>query len=548
MKKEEKKMKRKVMAIVLVLIMALSMAVTGCGGKTGGNDGDGQSKGTELKLGVVAKGYGDEYLYKMAEAFQEKTGIKTTVAKSNAEGDWVNASLQAGASNNDLDVILDIRNNAMKDVAVKGYVKGYDRAYVDVSDIYDTKVEGYEEGKTLKEIVGNYILSACTWDINEEGYGDGNQYFVPYATGFEGLIYNAELFEQYGLKEPKTTTEFFALCDKLKTINKGSYAKNKDGREIYPFVYSGKVAYTQFVVDVWMAQYDSVATFNNMLQGKDANGLYTAEFTKTEGKLSAFTHISKLISQKNGYVNTTNFTTNFTNAQLLFLDQQGFMTISGDWLEQEMASNIDTKDMDIRFMRIPVNSDIVLKCDSVKSEEQLVETIAYIDGEVAERPAYLSDADLARITEARSIYHCEGNQHIAFIPCTSDMQEEAKQFLLFMVSKEGQEIMLEYCHGNMAPLEIDYTQLKGYDKLSSLQKSKYDLMTSDIGVTLIGLNLSYPMGYVGGIRPIESSLEGSFGVVETSSSYKTPKEVWNAEYKIYVEEWNTMMKNAGVSN
>lgn len=542
-------MKRKILACALVLVMALQLAVTGCGGKTGGNNGDTQSeKGTELKLGVVAKGYGDEYLYKMAEAFQEKTGIKTTVAKSNAEGDWVNASLQAGASNNDLDVILDIRNNAMKDVAVKGYVSGYDRAYVDLSDIYEEIVEGYSEGKKLKEILGEYVLSACTWDINGEGYGDGKQYFVPYATGYEGLIYNADLFEQYNLEIPKTTTEFFALCDKIKTINKGSYAKNKDGREIYPFVYSGKVSYSQFVADVWMAQYDSVATFNNMLQGKDKNGLYTAESTKTEGKLSAYTHVSKLISQKNGYVNTTNFTTSFTNAQLLFLDQQGFMTISGDWLEQEMASNVDTKDMNIKFMRIPVNSDIILKCDSVKSEEQLVETIAYIDGENGERPSYLSDADLERITEARSIYHCEGNQHIAFIPCTSDMIEEAKQFLLFMVSKEGQEIMLEYSHGNMAPLEIDYTQLKGYDTLSSLQKSKYDMMTSGIGVTLIGQNLSYPMGYVSGIKTITSSLEGSFGVVDSSSSYKTPKELWNKEYEEYVKEWNTMMKNAGVSN
>ena len=545
-------MKRKLVALGLVLTMVLQVFMTGCSGSgtggEGGNNGGEASKGTELKLGVVAKGYGDEYVYKMAEAFEKKTGIKTTVAKSSAEGEWVNASLQAGTSGNNLDVIFDIRNTAMRDVAVKGYVPGYDRAYADLSDIYGTKVEGYKEDKTLKELVGDYILSACTWDLDNEGYGDGKQYFVSYATGLEGIIYNAELFEKYDLKEPKTSTEFFALCDKIKTLSSGSYPKNADGREIYPFVYSGKVSYCSFLADVWMAQYDGVATFHNMLQGKDANGLYTADSLKTQGKLSAYEHISKLISQKNGYVNTNNFTTTFTNAQLLFLDQQAFMTISGDWLEQEMASNVDTKDMNIRFMRIPVNSDIILKCDSVTTEERLVETIAYIDGETSNRPDYLSDADLARITEARSLYHCEGNQHIAFIPACSNMIEEAKEFLLFMVSKEGQEIMLEYCHGNMAPLEIDYTQFDSYDTLSSLQKSKYDMLTSNIGMTLIGQNLSYPMGYVGGISTISSSLESSFGVVDTSSSYKTPKQLWNDEYQKYVSEWNTKMKNAGVSN
>ncbi len=537
-------MKKKLVVLALMMVMVLQVAMTGCSKSGGGNGGNAAEKGTELKLGVVAKGYGDEYVYQLAEAFEKKTGIKTSVAKSSAEGEWVNASLQSGVSNNDLDVILDIRNTAMRDVATKGYVPGYDRAYVDLSEIYNTKVEGYAEEKTLKEITGDYILSACTWDLNNEGYGDGKQYFVSYATGLEGLMYNADLFEKYNLEVPKTTEEFFAVCDKIKTLK----AKNSDGREIYPFCYSGKVNYSTFVADVWMAQYDGLATFNNMLQGKDASGLYTAESTKTEGKLSAYEHMSKLLSQKNGYVNTNNFTTSFTNAQLLFLDNQAFMTISGDWLEQEMASNVDTKDKNIKFMPIPVNSDIIYKCDTVTTEAQLAETISYIDGEVAERPAYLSDADLARITEARSLYHCEGNQHIAFIPATSNMIEEAKQFLLYMFSKEGQEIMLEYCHGNMAPLEIDYTQLKGYDTLSSLQKSKYDMMTSQTGVTLIGQNLSYPMGYVCGISTIESSLEGSFGVVDTSDSYKTPKQLWNKEYQDYVSEWNNMMKNAGVSN
>lgn len=543
-------MKRKLVIFSVILVMVVQLLMTGCAGTGKGavnGNGSDKAKGTELQIGIVAKGYGSEYVKEMAKAFEKKTGTKVSIVKAVADASWVGPTLQAGAQNNDMDIIIDIRPDAMKDLAASNYLAGYERAYVDLSDIYDSTLEGYKEQKTLEELVDPYILSSCTWDLEKEGFGDGKQYFISYATGMEGLVYNADLFEKYNLKEPKTTTEFFALCEKIKTMNGGKYPKNKDGREIYPFTYSGKVDYCSFLTGVWMAQYDGMEAYSLALQGKDAQGLYTAKSLKTEGKLSAYEHISKLISQKNGYVKTTDFSQSFTNAQLYFLDEQAFMMVTGDWLEQEMSSNSVAKGKDIRFMRTPVNSDIVLKCDSVKTEAQLVEVISYIDGEVAERPAYLSEADLARITEARSLYHCEGNQHIAYIPAYSNMIEEGKAFLQYMLSKEGQEIMLKYCHGNMAPLNVDVTQMDFYDELSALQKSRYDMINSEIGVTWIGKSKAYPMSYVGGITLIGGG-EASFGVVDTSSSYKTPKQLWDEDYEEYASNWQSLMKKANVSN
>ncbi len=541
-------MKKKLLAMVVVFTV-LAQVLTGCSlGRASGNEGgNAGEKGTVLQIGIEAKGYGDEFAYKLAEAFQAKTGIKTEVAKSSA-GEWTVAALTSGAKNNDIDVFFDIRDTAMKDIAVSHYLEGYERAYVDLSDLYDEVPEGYNTDKTLEELFDSYAVRACTWDVENEGFGDGKQYFVSYVAGMEGLMYNADLFEKYNLSVPKTTTEFFALLDQLKTIEKGGLAKNDDGRKIYPYVYSNTVRYTEFMSRVWWAQYDGLEAFNNVYEGKNAQGEYTAESAKTAGKLSALTHTAKLLAQDSGYTDPVAVGENFTNVQVMFLDNQAFMTTTGDWVEREMSGNFSGNAPDIAFMRIPLNSDIIKKCDTVTTEERLVETVKYIDGDVAERPAYLSDADLALLSEARSIYSSEGNQHVAYIPAYSNMIDEAKDFIRFMLSKEGQEIMLQYSYGNMAPIITDVSKFKGYDSLSTLQKSKYEMMNTGSGLTFVGENRSHPMAYAGGLEAFQSSMEVAFGSVKTSKSYKAPMEYWEDDYQEVTGIWDDAVQKSGIKN
>lgn len=540
-------MKKKLLAMLMVFTVIAQM-LTGCSlGRPSGEGGNAGAKGTVLQIGIEAKGYGDEFAYKLAEAYQAKTGIKTEVAKASA-GEWTTAALTSGAKNNDIDVFFDIRDTAMKDVAVSNYLEGYERAYIDLSDLYDEVPDGYNTDKTLEELFDPYAVRACTWDVENEGFGDGKQYFVSYVAGMEGLIYNADLFEKYNLNVPKTTTEFFALLDQLKTIEKGGLAKNSDGRKIYPYVYSNTVRYTEFMSRVWWAQYDGLDAFNNVYEGKNGKDEYTAESSKTAGKLSALTHTAKLLAQDSGYTDPVAVGENFTNVQVLFLDNQAFMTTTGDWVEREMSGNFEGTAPNIAFMRIPLNSDIVKKCDTVTTEERLVETIAYIDGETAERPAYLSDADLTLIAEARSIYSSEGNQHVAYIPAYSNMVDEAKDFLRFMLSKEGQEIMLKYSYGNMAPLLTDVSQFEAYEGLSTLQKSKYEMISTGSGLALIGENRSHPMAYAGGLEAFQSSMEVAFGAVKTSKSFKTPMKYWEDDYQEVVGIWDDAVQKSGIKN
>ena len=531
-------MRRKgIIAIMLVVSMVLAMALTGCSGNA--NGGQGQATAETLQIGVVNRGYGDQFAYKLAEAFEAKTGIDTMVVKSNSNN-WTETTVVAGAKNNQIDVIFDINNLAMKNLATAYYVDGYERAYADLSDIYNAPLEGYNTDKPLKEIVYPYSLEACTWGGADKGYGDGKQYFVNWATGFEGLVYNKALFTKYGLSIPTTTDEMFALMDQMKALN----AKNADGYDIYPFAYSGKVDYISYPQLVWWAQYDGIDVFNKILRGQDANGNYTAESQKTIGKLSSFTVVSEMLDLDKKYADPNSASYSFTDAQVFFLAEQAFMMSTGDWLEREMSTNFEGS-MDIAFMKIPVNSDIVAKCTTVTDDTQLSEVIAYIDGDVAEKPAYVSDADLAYIQSARSMYCSEGNQHICYIPAYSNNIQAGKQFIQFMLSKEGQEIMLAHSFGNMAMLNVDTTQFDYYNSLSALQQSKLGIMQN---ATFVGKNYVHPMYYAGGMQLLYNNLEPVFGVAKSSNSYKSPKTLWEEEYSRVSVKYDSMMSQAGVSN
>ena len=75
------KRRMKIVSTMLALTLVLSTMVTGC--KSSGANGGG-GNGETLKLGVVNKGYGEEFAYKLAEAFEAKTGIDTEVTLSEA--------------------------------------------------------------------------------------------------------------------------------------------------------------------------------------------------------------------------------------------------------------------------------------------------------------------------------------------------------------------------------------------------------------------------------------------------------------------------------
>ena len=108
--------------------------------------------------------------------------------------------------------------------------------------------------------------------------------------------------------------------------------------------------------------------------------------------------------------------------------------------------------------------------------------------------------------------------------------------------------MLEYSYGNMAMLNLDVSQFDYYSKLSSLQRSKLEIMQGGDGAIFVGKNYVHPMNYAGGLELTYNLMEMSFGVVKSSGAYKTAKEFWESEYERIASKFTSMMAQAGVSN
>jgi len=112
-------------------------------------------------------------------------------------------------------------------------------------------------------------------------------------------------------------------------------------------------------------------------------------------------------------------TLTFTQAQAQLILGNGLMMVNGDWLENEMKSveDEDENKYTFRMMNTPVVSAIIEKCETIADDATLSRVIDYVDGNLDRSEiADVSDADIARIDEARHCRHSIGGQHTVGIP------------------------------------------------------------------------------------------------------------------------------------
>lgn len=533
--------------LTILLIIVFMFTFLGCGGP--GN----QSSEDTLKIAIVNKGYGTKWLTQIVDSYKQKTGKNVVIDKTTSLVEWVTTSLLSGPRSNDVDLYFSISETSYYGLLNRGstLVQGYDYILEDLSDIYDYVPEGYDDQTKFKDLLNSYNYEAAT-------FKNGKQYTVPWAMGIEGIVYNKALFNQYGLTIPRTTDEFFEVMDDIKMLNNGNYVQAANGNNIYPFVYSGRESYLQIAYTVWWAQYEGLENFENFLKGQNSQGIYTADiFLDQRGMLEAYKVVHDIIyigtdsSTSNGYVNENANGYTFTQAQVKFLEGEAFMMCTGDWLEREMESNFDVGELQIEFMPIPVISSIIdsenMPDDSISDDNTLREVIDYINGKKQQLPEGVTNEALEYVTAATKMYCTEGNHHVAFIPSYSNQIDEAKEFLKYFISKEGQSLAMQYSYGNMCPLNIDVTSFDYYDNLSTFQRSKFEIARDAI---YVGRKYNTEMTYAGGLKIArgEFKMESSFGVDASSNSYKTPLEFLLEEHNHYRGQWSTMMEFAGVHN
>lgn len=538
-----KKTVRSLMALLLAGVMLLAL----CGCSLSAQDVDVDE--STLVIQVEAKGYGSQFARALAEAYNQKqSAVKVVVMDDANSGGFASTAL---AANTQVDIFFSIANTTFQTQA--GIEKD---KWADLSDVYNSPLEGYAEsadGVTVADMIEPFYLEMFTFQ-------DGKQYSIPWATGISGFMYNKSKWDktndnltaagQDALELPKTTDEMFALFGRLQEQS----VKEASGGA-YPFTCSSDAAgYLNYLFTSWWAQYAGSTAAYNFFQGKDENGTYTAEIFNTPAREAAYDVMRTLLMQQNGY---TKLESNFQKMQKSFIKGSSLFSSNGEWIENEVSAELNPGDANIQYLRIPVISSIVNNPEiagdftgtDAEKDAKLSGIIDYIDSAdlhtaTAEAATQLavSESILQFLINARLFQYCTPS-FVAVVPAYSDQLEAAKDFLKFMLSKEGQEIFMDSTYGVCAPLSVDMTQFDYYANATTLGKSKMDLLQNSL---LIGdESNTYPMQYVSdGIKATRVDIINKFAGGSVSDASSAMAE----EYNYYLTVWADLMAAAGVSN
>lgn len=548
------KKKYKLTATLLSVMLLLTGVMSGCGNSNTTSDNDGGVK--EVQIAVVSKGYGNEFASSLAKAYNAlNTGVKVTVKKTTPTSTYQDTQLQLGEDKNDIDIFFTVTNTVF---ATQGDETLYH--WADLSDVYSSVATGYAESdgeKTIQDIMDPSFVSNFT-------YSDGKQYSLPWTSGVVGLLYNKTKWDatntnlkNAGKEEltlPNTTDEMFALFDRIKTDEVKSASGNA-----YAFSYSGQNSYMHFMFNSLWPQYEGQQASENFFEGKNEQGEYTADIYNTKGREYAYDIVRSMILKSNGYVNDGDSSQTYDLEQLSFLRGNAFFSCNGDWMEREASSKFNPGDAEVVLMRTPIMSEIVnndkIKADftgtDAEKDAKLSSIVSFIDTNYIDGDKEPSEADAASLGISLStleyINHARLVRHtlpdfVAVVPEYSAELEEAKDFLKFMYSKEGQEIVMQETYGCGAPLTIDYSQMDSYQNGTYYTRSRLDLIKESVSY---GNAMNFPMEYLGRTMACaELKIASAFGTAAPKSAADFMKE----EYDEYKTTWATKMELAGVKN
>ncbi len=517
-------------AAVLLLVVFVCGAFVGCNNKPDENT---------LTIEAVNLGYGVQWLQDLADAYtaqHPEITIKINQLVGSAGNDAINGHSEALTGYTDIFAFRPSKYHYnVYQGAVNTSAGKIDCIYADLTDIYTTP---YEDGST--------ILSKTDSSISDYLKVNGKYYGVNWADGFMGIVRNKDVWSQLGLTDedvPVTTDEMFALCDKI-------LAKNAN---IAPFIYSKNEEYYTSIWSVWMAQYEGADGMQNWNNGLDPLGNFSDGLYAYEGLEVALDVVNQLLEKKvDGknkkyvYQHEDSDSLSFTDMQSYFLAGQAALCVNGSWLEIEMNKNKEAQAYNIDYIKTPVVSAVLdtLPDKSVTTDAQLAEVIRYVDalddGKDATKPTYVTDADLARITEARHYaYVRSGCDHTMVVAGWSEKIDLAKDFIRFMYSDEGMKVYYKAQGGLSLPATLSSAT---YDNLemTTFTKSVNAAMKSGFYSEMF-VPGSAKIYCLGGVSNVFVNGGGNF--VYALLDGKTPKEIIDYN-KLYLKNNWTKISNA----
>ena len=212
---------RKLIALLLLVAMIGTLVGCGAGGAAGGNQASGPKK---LVIKFFKGGYGDEWLYAMADAFEEAykdEGYEVEIQVKASGGNTVaEQELKLGPEKNDVDLYF---ASSVSTHNVLNYSKKVMRdentpLLEPLNDIYNAPAVGANkqpESKTIAERTFAGFEDSYLYKGTNETW-QGKIFNLSEFASSTGLFVNTKVLQKYGVNVPNTTDEFVSV---VKTIS-----------------------------------------------------------------------------------------------------------------------------------------------------------------------------------------------------------------------------------------------------------------------------------------------------------------------------------------
>lgn len=545
-------MKKSLKFLCVLMAAGIAAGAAGCSNKV---------PDTEETLEVYCRdaGYGYAWCEALLDAFKQQDWVQQKYPNlqvafdQNQVASYAESKLKSGAEANTIDLFFATGGYELAGVDSKG-----NDYLADLTEyVYGQNVPG-ENVLFIDKVQDSYNTSNLYHDVTATTDKD-TYYFVSWADGMDGILYNADILESLGIPVPVTTDEWLASMRKIKDLQGNQEGKYSVG---YSILQSNDAPnYVDYMFYIWWAQYEGIDNYLDFFNGIDS-GRYSSGIFDQVGRVEALKVLEQAVNKTNDYVNPTSFTDEYLISQTEFLRGKAVYHMNGDWFDNEMREikeeikQVNGLDYDIQMMRTPVISSIVTQTPSVQAlaktrgitEDAALRLVIEAVDSGADSYEGVTAPDFERIREARSIVHSIGPNHTAFIPSYATGKEVAMDFLRFMATDIANEIYIEATGGATLPFLYNVKEKNPqlYESLSDFQKTRIGYFTDEnVGLYVLPSENSFPLVLYGGVMPFTT--QNYYITFSMSGNTKMPQNYFDDTKAYWTDaRWQDALAKAGI--
>ncbi len=545
----------KKLVCVCIFVALIISCFAGCGKKKSAetNPDGSYVQGKVCTVAYNASGYGDTWLRKAKEKFEEiysEEGYKIELKISHTYE--YKAAMQIGLGPDKNDVDLYMNGEGLEKVldASKKTMRDGSAVLVDLTDVvWNQPAIGADKKEESKTIAQRYLLDKeyLYYDGVIEEYHNGI-YALPIAIGSCGIVLNPAVTSQYGYGSdnlPRTTDEFNAMCAVI--------AESSETSGIYAYSWAGANAsgYMGYLFYEYFAQYSGKEAFMNFVKTYPESGDVLQDgwmVYEDPGILQGLKALEPIMKME--YSTKGSAGMDHMKAQHEMLTGNAAFIMNGDWVLNEMEEEYYDQASQCIMLNTPVLSVIGTECGI--SDGELSQAVKMIDdgqsnAQIISQIPGLNEEETQRIRDARNIYSC-GDKSVrggACIPAYADGKDVAILFLRFLCSEDGCQIIRDEAY-NVAAFSCESYASRGNTPfmesvIANINPGQGQYISMDAGLSIVRANSGMlPFNHPSIVSPqtFRAMILDESGILTADYMYHTELEYVKTQW----QQWAAYVK------